>query len=501
MQTTTLEGSRAAGARLIIEGEYLVFCAYSADHAHSLDGDYDIEVTQLMALTQRGKSFVEAGIDGYSRLRDLPRLRAMHEEHKLLDVPRLAAIDKTLRVLPPEADTETFSVFDDALVDMFTLTRAGQALPSPWSITRRLRRLVAEIDASVNFNPKKRRKREAFKAPTAAFHPVAEDYGERTALTLIADTATMACVGAFLDATAKENNLGRAETMVKLLTGEFTPAPNPVLNIFSPGVDGARREGTSAYLPGFGWTGADATAVVDKLLRDLPHTEVNLDDVRASRVAGYSPTPRMAAYVRARDGTCVFPRCHKPAERCQLDHRIPYGEGGETTPDNLFCLCQHHHNLKTDRRAFYIPDPSTGETVWLFADGTWLASENKGILRGQTTPSNPRWKSSPASNRAARAHVARFNAQCHALCDRYEQDGDFNACIAGIRELETEYDLIFEFHPMPEDLSWMPPEPDLDEPVYPDPQNYYYLPLEDAEALLPPVKLIVERFMRAVRGY
>ncbi|MCT1584526.1 HNH endonuclease [Corynebacterium sanguinis] len=461
METTTPDNHRAAGPQLIIEGEYLVFSEYSEDHANSIDRDLDIEIAELMALTRRGKTFVESGIFGYSRLRDLPRLRALHATLKLLDVPRLAAIDKTLRVLPADTAPETFALFDDALVSMFT--RAGTTLPSLWSITRRLRRLIAEIDTSVNFDPKRRKKREESTAPNATFHPVSTGSGERSALTLTADTATMAAVGSFIRATAKEHKLGLADSIIELLTGSLNPAPAPVLHIFTPGRDGARVPGSSAYLPGFGWTDADATAVLEDLLEFFPPTTTNLDDVRAESVDRYSPTAEMADYVRARDGTRIFPGCHTPADKCQLDHRIPFNGGGKTTPENLFCLCQHHHNVKTDRRAFYIPDPDTGDTLWIFANRTWLTSESNGILAGQINPSSPRWRSTPASSHAARSRVARFNAQCHTLCDAYDVDGDYDACVNAIRELEQEYGLVFEFHPEPEDLSWIPPEPPYEE--------------------------------------
>lgn len=59
---------RRDGARLIIEGEFMVFSSYSRDTVHSIDSDYDIEIAELMAITGRGRNFVEAGVAGYSRL-------------------------------------------------------------------------------------------------------------------------------------------------------------------------------------------------------------------------------------------------------------------------------------------------------------------------------------------------------------------------------------------------------------------------------------------------
>ncbi|MBO0881593.1 MAG: HNH endonuclease, partial [Mycobacterium sp.] len=42
-----------------------------------------------------------------------------------------------------------------------------------------------------------------------------------------------------------------------------------------------------------------------------------------------------------------FPPCQQPAQRCQIDHAIPYDKGGETNVDNLGLLCTRHHLLKT----------------------------------------------------------------------------------------------------------------------------------------------------------
>ena len=49
-----------------------------------------------------------------------------------------------------------------------------------------------------------------------------------------------------------------------------------------------------------------------------------------------SKSLRHAVYARNR--TCIYPECNRPAEQCQLDHRIPYDEGGPTEADNLYPL-------------------------------------------------------------------------------------------------------------------------------------------------------------------
>ena len=36
------------------------------------------------------------------------------------------------------------------------------------------------------------------------------------------------------------------------------------------------------------------------------------------------------AHVVARDRTCRFPTCHRPATEAEIDHQIPYAAGGTT---------------------------------------------------------------------------------------------------------------------------------------------------------------------------
>jgi Domain of unknown function (DUF222) len=57
----------------------------------------------------------------------------------------------------------------------------------------------------------------------------------------------------------------------------------------------------------------------------------------------YTPSPALADFIRCRDLTCRFPGCDQPAASSDLDHTIPYGDGGRTHASNLKCLCRRHH--------------------------------------------------------------------------------------------------------------------------------------------------------------
>jgi hypothetical protein len=47
--------------------------------------------------------------------------------------------------------------------------------------------------------------------------------------------------------------------------------------------------------------------------------------------------------VERRDQFCQHPGCDVPAERCEIDHVVPYEEGGLTVQGNARCYCPFHH--------------------------------------------------------------------------------------------------------------------------------------------------------------
>ncbi|BBY39333.1 hypothetical protein MMAN_34670 [Mycobacterium mantenii] len=62
---------------------------------------------------------------------------------------------------------------------------------------------------------------------------------------------------------------------------------------------------------------------------------------------GYVPSKALADFVRCRDLTCRWPGCDQPAVNCDVDHTIPYADGGPTHASNLKCYCRTHHLVKT----------------------------------------------------------------------------------------------------------------------------------------------------------
>jgi hypothetical protein len=61
---------------------------------------------------------------------------------------------------------------------------------------------------------------------------------------------------------------------------------------------------------------------------------------------GRYPSARLAQAIRIRAGTCQFPTCTVPADRCDLDHHEPVPRAA-TSGSNLDPFCRRHHRGKT----------------------------------------------------------------------------------------------------------------------------------------------------------
>lgn len=60
----------------------------------------------------------------------------------------------------------------------------------------------------------------------------------------------------------------------------------------------------------------------------------------------YRPSAKLAQFVRLRDMFCRFPGCDVPADRCDIDHCVPWPYG-PTHASNLNAKCRTHHLMKT----------------------------------------------------------------------------------------------------------------------------------------------------------
>lgn len=81
----------------------------------------------------------------------------------------------------------------------------------------------------------------------------------------------------------------------------------------------------------------------------------------------YRPSAELAEFVRMRDLYCRAPGCDVPADRCDIDHTIPFPTG-PTHASNLKCLCRTNHLMKTfgGWRDVQLPD---GTVIWISPSG------------------------------------------------------------------------------------------------------------------------------------
>jgi len=56
--------------------------------------------------------------------------------------------------------------------------------------------------------------------------------------------------------------------------------------------------------------------------------------------AGYHPSRKLTHLIRARSATCTAPGCRRPAARCDLDHTVPWDQGGITCECALAPRCK-----------------------------------------------------------------------------------------------------------------------------------------------------------------
>ncbi len=81
----------------------------------------------------------------------------------------------------------------------------------------------------------------------------------------------------------------------------------------------------------------------DSFLRVVFHRS---GDIRAVSHLGRTINRRLRTALAHRDRCCVVPGCGVPYG-LEIDHVVPFAEGGPTELGNLALLCHHHHYLKT----------------------------------------------------------------------------------------------------------------------------------------------------------
>jgi hypothetical protein len=84
--------------------------------------------------------------------------------------------------------------------------------------------------------------------------------------------------------------------------------------------------------------------------------------------AGYRPSPGLRHIVEIRNQRCTAPGCRRPATQCDLDHTVPYDQGGRTCECDLSPKCRRHHRAK-QVQGWRVGQPEPGVLDWRLPHG------------------------------------------------------------------------------------------------------------------------------------
>jgi hypothetical protein len=86
------------------------------------------------------------------------------------------------------------------------------------------------------------------------------------------------------------------------------------------------------------------------------------------RSAGYTPPTALRHLVEIRQRTCCAPGCRRAAGRCDIDHTIPFDQGGITCECNTAPGCRRHHRCK-QLPGWHVTQDQPGVMTWRLPGG------------------------------------------------------------------------------------------------------------------------------------
>jgi len=88
----------------------------------------------------------------------------------------------------------------------------------------------------------------------------------------------------------------------------------------------------------------------------------------ARQARGYVPPAGLRHLIQVRQRTCSHPGCRRPAVRCDLDHTVPFDQGGRTCECNLAPLCRRHHQAK-QAPGWHLEQSEPARMTWRLPSG------------------------------------------------------------------------------------------------------------------------------------
>lgn len=333
-------------------------------------GDVVEDVTSRWAVRLGlAESRVTAYLDVGILLNTFPRIAAYLEQGHL-SFEHARKLASCLECLPVEHREEV----ENSLLAKLQPSRPNQSTPTVGRIRVLAQRIIQDI------HPPARPKNDKPLPPPPApdeFQPELTMNASHTGVTdffLRLNKLDALELRSILEYVTTHEECTSGEALMKIIRGE-TKA-EITLNIYRP-VNGVEEQEEGSVWGAGQWLPA---LVGEQWMERVTHIAAPGFD----RCDGYQPTPSIRASVVGRDGHCRFPGCDVPAENCDLDHVRRWGEGSETSTDNLHCLCRKHHKLKTAGQ-WDVELHRDGHEVWTsYGDGHVVETEPGGVLKRHT---------------------------------------------------------------------------------------------------------------------
>ncbi|MBF4553152.1 HNH endonuclease signature motif containing protein [Corynebacterium suicordis] len=330
------------------------YAAWRSVMPNPVTDDVGVHSVRIACRMGVSETLARQNFDALLMLHSLPKLAGLIDEMAHIDLWRLRAIDRaTIGV-----EHYALEAVDTAITEYLTPRYPNQHLPGAVAIRNKVRKIVLEHDPLAA-------ERDEDESRSLGFTPTSCG-GAKMLGYLPADEAKT--VHDSLKAIARKHDCSLVDALLKLVSEKVDV--RVVLNVYSNADVPDYMDGAGSLSP----MASERQAARVTSIRDLR------EGVAEQVADSYAVPEVMAAFVRGRDGACRGPGCVVPASRCDLDHRIPFDQGGLTTAANLHALCRKCHNRKTDGVMKVIMD-AQGADHWIFPDGSVVVTLPGGPIK------------------------------------------------------------------------------------------------------------------------
>ncbi|MCQ9370327.1 HNH endonuclease [Corynebacterium sp. 35RC1] len=321
--------------------------------------DCDLGALAVTMATRTGETEYTTGMNLFAahELQKLPNILAFQQQTWVLDLKRLRAIIQAIEGMPEEF----YPAFEQEFMKFLEPKSPAQALPSAARFGGLARRIRQDLDPI----PFPMRKDSEKVDCHSNEDPNGLDHWEA-----LLSKSRSKVLAKTLGAISKKYNCSKAEAIERLCLDKADVKVH--LHLYEPKPtengrgDLVECEGETYPTGHLGNLLALAEEVVEG--EPLP--------ARSS----YEFSDRQKERIKGRDGVCRFPGCSRRATRVDIDHVVPFSQGGPTHESNAQCLCRTHHIMKTRRIVSCEIMPDTYAVKWILPDGTIVFTHPEGPL-------------------------------------------------------------------------------------------------------------------------